>query len=918
MTAFIDQVLNELLARDTKISNCAFILPSKRAGSYLLHRLAGMVEKPVFSPRVLSIEDFAQEIAGLKSVDNITSLFEFYSAYKDCTPRDEVENFETYSAWGQTLLHDFNEIDRYLIDYRAFFGYLSDIQEVNHWSLQEDQTSLMKNYLSFWNKLPVYYEQLQKQLERKGLAYQGMVYRRASEKIEDFIINNSGKYVFVGFNALNSAEQLIFQRLLETGLGEVFWDVEKTFFEDKQHDVSHFMRQYAIEWEWYRGKPFGKLSSEFTLAKNIEMAGIPKNIGQAKYVGEILSSMNEEDLQSTAVVLGDESLLLPVLNSLPPNISEVNVTMGFALRNAPVALLFEHLLKIQAGHQEKWYYKDLTTIINHPLIKKVTGGGSNRLSEKIKKENLVYLSSETIFENASGFTLDLYRLCFQSWKNDPEIAVANLQELIYLLRTYLDKDKDKLTLEFLYQFHLLFNKLNNLLQEYTHVTTLKSLFIIFKDLVSLQTVDFKGKPFSGLQLMGVLESRVLDFKNVILLSVNEGVLPSGKSSNSFIPFDLKCAYNLPTYKEKDAVYAYHFYHLLQRAENVHLVYNTESGGLNAGEKSRFLLQLEMEQQKQHQISQFSVVPKVPAISKELKVIPKTPEMMAKIREVAKRGFSPSALTTYVRNPLDFYKQYILGIRESEEVEETVAYNTLGTVVHDTLEKFYEQWIGSEITEEGLKKAISETPSEISRQFLKHYTSEPLQNGKNLLIYEVAKRYVVNFLKSEIKTLEKGNSIRILQVENKLECSLPIEVLDFPVNLKGTVDRVDEFNGKMRIIDYKTGKVEQNKVEIVEWEDIHSDYDKYSKPFQVLMYAYLLHRERPITSAAEAGIISFKNLQSGFLKFYKKDKNGRGAFKDPDITPETLGAFREQLINLILEICDPQVPFQEKEMKQFAW
>ncbi|HER39739.1 MAG TPA: PD-(D/E)XK nuclease family protein, partial [Salinimicrobium catena] len=273
---------------------------------------------------------------------------------------------------------------------------------------------------------------------------------------------------------------------------------------------------------------------------------------------------------------------------------------------------------------------------------------------------------------------------------------------------------------------------------------------------------------------------------------------------------------------------------------------------------------------------------------------------------------------YVRNPLDFYKQYVLGIREREEVEETVAYNTLGTVVHDTLEKFYQDWVGKELTEKGLENAILETPREISVQFLKHYTSQPLENGKNLLIYEVAKRYVINFLKAEISTIKKGNAVKILQVENKLTCPFPVEELDFPVNLKGTVDRVDEFNGKMRIIDYKTGKVEQNKVEIVEWEDIYSDYDKYSKPFQILMYAYLLHREKPIVEATEAGIISFKNLQNGFLKFSKKDKNGNGAQKDPDITPETLEAFREQLKNLILEICDPQVPFQEKEIKQFTW
>lgn len=292
--------------------------------------------------------------------------------------------------------------------------------------------------------------------------------------------------------------------------------------------------------------------------------------------------------------------------------------------------------------------------------------------------------------------------------------------------------------------------------------------------------------------------------------------------------------------------------------------------------------------------------------------------MERIRERAAEGFSPSALTSYIRNPLDFYKQQILKIQEPEEVEETVAYNTLGTVVHDTLEFFYKQWLGQELEIAPLQKAISETPSEIEKQFRRHYTEAPMKTGKNLLIFEVAKRYVLNFLRSEIKNLKKGNSIRILQVENKQKSPFPVPGLDFPVNLKGTVDRVDEFNGKLRIIDYKTGRVDQSKVEVVDWDEISTDYDSYSKPFQILTYACLLDDSNKITAPVEAGIISFKNLKGGFLKFSKKDKKGKGAKKDPEITPEVLEDFKEQLRKLILEICNPNIPFQEKELKQNAW
>lgn len=918
MTSFITKTLQELLIRPTSISEYTFILPSKRAGSFLLNELSSLVKDPLFAPQIVSIEDFAEEMSGLKTIDNTTALFEFYSVYQTCTPKEKAENFETFSSWAQTLLYDFNEIDRYLIDHNSFFGYLSNIQEMSHWYLQEERTALMENYLAFWYKLPDYYQKFKTVLESKKLAYQGMVYRQAAEKVMEYVDVNKNPHVFIGFNALNNAEQKIIQKMVGAGRAEIFWDIDEVFFKDKHHGASMFMREYLNNWSYYAENPFNWMSKDYSGEKKIQMIGIPKNIGQAKYVGEILSGLPKEEIAQTAVVLGDEGLLIPVLNSLPSGINEVNVTMGFPLKHAPVSSLIEHLLKMHANPKEKLYYKEVIAVNNHPLVQKFTRGGSTSVSDKIQKENLVYFSIETLIENCSGPEKDFYSLCFGNWENDPKLAVENLQKLIYSIKEGLDVDKDKLTLEFLFQFHLLFNKLSNLLAEYPHVTSIRSLYAVYKEHMAAQSVDFRGKPFTGLQLMGMLESRVLDFKNVILTSVNEGVLPSGKSSNSFIPYDLKCAYNLPTYKEKDAVYTYHFYHLMQRAKNIFLLYNTESEGLNSGEKSRFLLQLEMEKREKHEIIKYTVAPRVPAITSELKSVQKTPEIMQKIRELAGRGFSPSALTTYIRNPLDFYLQYILKIREAEEVEETVAYNTLGTVVHDTLEKFYKQWEQKEVQADDIRNAITQTPKEIAAQFKIHYTREPLEKGKNLLIFEVAKRYVTNFLNLELQSLKDGDIIKILQIERKLKAKIPMENLDFPVYLGGMVDRVDELNGKLRVIDYKTGKVEQGKVELVDWDDLNSDYDKYGKIFQVLAYATLLDEAEAFSQPIEAGIISFKNLKAGFLKFVKKDRMGKGAIKEHDIDREVLDNYKVQLKKLITEICDPQIPFEEKEIPASSW
>ena len=287
--------------------------------------------------------------------------------------------------------------------------------------------------------------------------------------------------------------------------------------------------------------------------------------------------------------------------------------------------------------------------------------------------------------------------------------------------------------------------------------------------------------------------------------------------------------------------------------------------------------------------------------------------MARIKSLANYGFSPSALTTYIRNPLDFYYQYILGVRDQEEVEETVAFNTLGTVVHNVLENFYKPFEGIVISEEIIKNFIEKADKEVEKEFIKTYSKIPLNKGKNLLIFEVAKRYLHNFLKFELKRLKTGQEIEIIQIENDLKVALPIENLPFSVYLRGKVDRFESANGIPRIIDYKTGKVETKNMGVIDWIEITKDYDNYSKSFQVLTYASLIALEKGLTFPAEAGIISFKNLKSGFLKFEKKEAGSRN--KDSMITQETLRLFQTELKRLIVEICNPEIPFTEKEIKK---
>lgn len=918
MTTFIQDVLTDLHKKELNLSELTFILPSKRAGLFLKHQLSNIISHNIFAPQIVSIEEFVEELSQIKSISNTELIFEFYSTYSQLTKKEHLDSFESFSKWAQILLQDFNEIDRYLIPQEKIFNYLSAIQDLNHWSLEENKTDFVKNYLSFWNKLYSYYEHFTQELLNKKVGYQGLIYREAVENLEAYIQNNSQKkHVFLGFNALNTAEETIIQELLQKDLANIYWDIDDVFMSNTKHDAALFTRQHLKHWTYFQNNPFNWIGKHYSKNKNISAIGIPKNIGQAKYIGTLLKKLQKENntLNNTAVVLGDENLLIPVLNSLPTSIQALNVTMGFPLKSIPLASLFDALFHLHKTNLNSFYYKDILNIITHPFIHPLLSFGgvnySSKLVETIENNNLVYVNKDRL-SKIIKIDNDILDLLFSSWENSIRLALENCSKLILKIKSSLDENKKSnvLALEYVFRFNTLFNELTRLNSEHEHITDITTLYSVYRELLSSETLDFQGEPLQGLQLMGMLESRVLDFETIIISSVNEGILPAGKSNNSFIPFDVKLENNLPTYKEKDAVYTYHFYKLLQRAKNVYIIYNTETDVLTGGEKSRFITQLELEEI--HKINHQIITPNVPTIAAELNIVKKTETLHHQIIEIANQGFSPSSLTNYIRNPIDFYYQKVLKIKDYDDVEETVAANTLGTVVHNTLEDFYTPFIGDFLKVDGIKNLKPKIEERVTFHFKNEYKEGDITKGKNLIIFEIAKRYVSNFLDLEIKALKAGDKIKIVAIEADNSISLKISELDFPVKIKGKVDRVDECNGVTRIIDYKTGSVQQNQVELVNWEDISSDYKKYSKSFQVLTYAYMMQKSNTINLPVEAGIISFKNLNSGFLKFGKKE-NTRSRTKSTLITDDTLVSFETELKKLILEICNPNIDFIEKEV-----
>jgi len=916
-TSFLDKIATVLIENySSKLSNTIVVLPNKRAKIFLVEALKKQVSSNILSPEIISIEEFIQDIASIRNIDPIELLFEFYEVYLSITEKPNQQSFELFANWAKTLLQDFNEIDRYLLDPSHVLSYLKDIEDIKKWGIEvENKTQLLENYIDFWKLLPNYYQSLYNHLLNKGIGYQGLIYREAVNNLNHFSDSIKEKqYIFAGFNALNAAEERIIQHLIASDQAKIYWDVDQTFLNDPYHDAGLFVRRFKSSWKHYKSNPFEWIVDDFSQSKNIQVIGTPKTIGQAKIAGSIIENIINENpnttLDKVAVVLGEENLLVPLLYSLPSTVGALNITMGYSSKNNPAQILIAKLFKMHTNALSRnaknyvLYYKDVLDILTHPLVEPYAK--TNALVNVINQNNYTFITHQKLMELNSNPS-DLFLLLFQKWEDGSMAVLETISSLLQTIKNNLsnDNEEEKITKAFVYSIFKTINKLINYYSQHSHIDKIDTLHAIYKQVIDLAEVSFEGEPLNGLQIMGVLESRVLDFETVIVTSMNEGKFPAGKSMNSFIPYDVKRELGLPTFKEKDAIYTYHFYHLLQRAKNIYLIYNTESEGLDAGEKSRFITQLEVEKQTKHTLTHEIYNAVLPETAYQPIVVPKSESVMVRLKEIAEKGFSPSALTSYIRNPIDFYFQKILRISEVEEVEENIALNTLGTIIHETLEALYTPFIGKFLSETDILGCFKLLDAEVLKQFKLVYKEGEIKKGRNLLAFEVAKRNVSNFLKVELESIKNGEAIKILHLEKPCERVLEHPSLPFPIKIAGKVDRIEERNGIIRIIDYKTGKVEKTNVTLKSWKGL-TDEIKNDKIIQILAYSFMYENEangKPI----EAGIISFKNLKSGFLPFSLKD----GKEENTTIDSAILNDYLEQMVLLLNEILDETKPFEEK-------
>lgn len=916
MDTFLNKIAKLLVSKpNTVLTNTTVILPNRRAKIFLIDQIRNISSETIFAPNIYSIQEFIEQISGIRVLDNVEQLFEFYNVYSEVSPKEDKQNFERFYPWAKVLLKDFSDIDAHLIAPDKILHYLKEIKDIEHWSLSEKRTAIIEKHLKFWSLIPEFYNAFYQYLIQKKVGYQGLAFKEAAHNISDFSEQNKNHFfVFTGLNALTPSEEKVIQHLLKEGKTEIYWDIDKVFMEDFYNQAGYFIRKYKKEWAYYNSSPFEWVFDEFSKEKNISIIGTAKSVGQAKVVGNILEhqlSENPESLNKTALILPEKSLLVPLLYSLPENVKNLNITLEYSARNNPVQFLINRIFRLHIYAKSRkdnnytFYYKDVLEVLGNPFVEPFAE--ADNITEIIKSNNFTFLSHQKLYglaENKNTF----FNLIFDKWTDDSLSVLDRITEILLYIKNKLNQntESDKITLAFVFEIHKIVNQLKNYFSITADANNIENLYSIYKQVIDAAEVAFEGEPLSGLQIMGLLESRTLDFENVIFTSMNEGKIPLGKSQNSFIPYDVKHEFGLPVYKDRDAIYTYHFYRLISRAKNVFLVYNTEDDGLDGGEKSRFITQLQIEKQPNHNLTETIYNSELPDVAINPIQIKKSESVMERLKEISEKGFSPSSLSAYIRNPIDFYFQRILKINEIKEVEETIEANTLGNVIHNTLEALFQPYIGIMLTVFDLQQMEKQYQNILQTKFKEQYKEGDINKGKNLLAYESAKRSIANFLNMEKESISSGDEITILSLEEKFNRKIEDERLPFPVNISGFIDRIEKRNGNIRIVDYKTGKVEKGNLELSTWEDFLSN-EKKNKIIQILSYVFM-YEEKANGTPIETGIISFKNLKKGFMPF--GFKSGKAEIQQT-ITPEIIDQYKEQTIKLLLEILDKNIPFKEK-------
>lgn len=888
---FLNKIIHELLAQNSDLSAFNIVLPGKRPIVFI-RQILEENNYSGFLPDFFTIEELINRIADKQAIQGIALWLFAFDVYKSLNliPNDD---FADFLKWFPTLQKDWDDILKFSENDQAVLQYMFDEERIKDWAqdLGEDDNIPRKKFLNFWKNMNVFLPVLKEKLQEKNWATSGMIHETAKARIVDFAKNTNEQFVFCGFNAFTPAEEKLVRSLLQWNKGQCFFQADHYYFDDERQEAGKFLRNHKTWKEFNDSRAFQWIEDDFNQPKNIKVYEVSGNITQTKILPEIFKEIENKTYSNTAVVLLDENLL-PASLDVMYSVQNLNITMGFPLKNLSFSNAIKQLLYLQKQlekNKSSYYYRDIFPILEE-LPKDVEDEVIiNDFKAKIEERNIVYISKKLLNELLGS-------LSYFNLLQKADSTNGYLDALIAFCKKIKWLEIDDIQYENVSHFENAFRIIKNQLSPYQFEIKMETLEILINQHINSESIDFQGEPLRGLQIMGLLETRLLNFENVIMLSVNEGKLPLGNSQNTYIPFDIRRFFDLHTFLENDSIYAYHFYRLIQDSKNVHLLFNALSSGVNTGEKSRFITQIEME--SSHQIEHLIIENSSEPIITQPIEISKTDIVLERLQKW-KEKVSASHLTSYLYNPIDFYLSKILNSSETDEIEEELSVKNYGNLVHYTLQEVYEILKDKVLKESDLRDSIKAIDQyiETAIEKLKHQP-EFYEKGMNFIHRAIAKKVIESILNFDLELVKKGNKLEIIDIERRFEnVDFYLEEND-KISFFGFIDRIDRLNGTLRIIDYKTAKIKNLTVKIDDTNvDAYFHSNDRKQALQLCIYQYVVQNLPEFWGfPVETGIWSFAEARKGVVSLQFEKGNIDDAMKS--------------VKSLIQEILNPDIHFTE--------
>lgn len=934
MTTFQSELAQALLRRHSNdLSELVVLFPSLRARAFFNDALNQLVDSPLWQPSWSTIDEIMERGSGLVCGERIRLIAELYKIYVKHHP---LESFDRFYFWGDMLISDFDMIDKYLVDADKLLRNIEDIKEIeadvsylteeqerilSFWSSIGPEVSLTeqkRHFLSVWRSLPAVYKEYREQLFKLGIGYPGMIYRATAERIKrgESIDLAPKRYVLAGFNALSKSEEILFSHLAHSEYGaEFYWDYDDYYVANRDHEAGLFMRGNLSNYP--ATEPISHDS--FTkIKKQIRATACASNIVQAKHIPNIIKALPKEELDKrTAIVLTDENLLIPLLHSIPESVESVNVTMGYPIKTTLAYTFVERLFALQAHSRTKeditkFYYADVMELLSHPYVMDSRRELCLKLSHDISANRITSVESTMFTED--GLLSAIFGCKCSDWRTLSQYICNILQTLL--------NTQNNISIEHIEYLNIVHEEIHKTALSLDNCDIDPSIEVytsLLRRHLQSVTIPFEGEPIEGLQIMGILETRNIEFKNVIILSMTDANFPGNRTEQpSFIPYSLRLAYGMPTPEEHEAMYAYYFYRLIQRAERVDMLYCARADEKSTGEQSRYIYQLEYE--SPYTIQKQSVGVDLKLEDAKPITVAKDDKVMATLNcyltPESEYSLSPTALFRYIECPLKFYFATVAHIKAPDEMTSKIDALTFGNILHETMQYLYTPLISikdaekvkTEIANLRNKTLVEQAVDKTIARLLQGNESATIEefSGDTLLVRDIIIKYIYDGI---LRYDSSREQFTIAGLEDLVEWSYPISN-GRSVNLSGRADRIDRLkNSTLQIIDYKSGNKPHLEFNGISALFNGAPHERISNIFQTLLYSMMLHHNHNRKCEACPSLFYASQMLSKEYSPYLVDKGGDGEItKYSDIGE----SFEEELTNIFEELFNPEIAFKQVE------